>query len=568
MKDIAKIRERALSARDDSYYDKMYALTRWFAGDDTLMLGTEAMSFGGVGGHGTQDLPDYPYIDLPLGLPGVHNHGLVNSRINIQSVVYSDAEIVYSVQNPIIRETNAAFIKKRWDQGDWGSVFLECGMEVEATGLGIVEIGIKEGRLQVEHRSILDCLWDRGHRSRGQWRFIFMRNRLDVDECLEKYEGLITEEEAENLAQETRLSSTIASLVSMQTGALTQIREWSYWDGECHCIFLGSIADENSIIFRLKQEGEGFVYERVEDGEAGINPYGFIPTAMWVDCWTPGVLRPVSKTETTWRVARILNQLEAHVVNTVERDIPITIMSTANMSQDQIARIAKAKGPNDIGMIIPLDMVDVTNAIHRVSPHGIATGVLQAIQYYKELINATTGVADAQRGQPLPGDKTAEEVRSLSSAQGVQNKHLRRQYSSFLKEIINKGRLIAAKFDTDPMIIEIGDNMIDTGQVDITPFLEMPLDVQIRENSLAYESEKDKTMARLQEFQAVDMIAMDKGVADPQKVFKDVYEDIGVTDPMTRMFTPEQIQQRQMQEMQMQMLAQQSGQPPQGEPNA
>lgn len=543
MKDIEKIRERAAAARDDNYYDKVYSLIRWFSGDDRLMLsdGTTATLSDG-GSHGDPDMPDYPYVELPLGAPGIHNHGMVNSRINIQSVVYADPEFVYTERHPVIRGIVAGFVKKRWEEGDWGSVFMEAGMEVEAAGLGFVEIGIRDSAVTVEHRSVLDMLWDRGHRSRGKWRFVFIRNRLDVDEVLEKYAGIVTEEEATALARETRLSAPISSVMAWEVGELTQVREWSYWDKDHHVVFLGSISQEDSIILRLKERDAGrFEYERVGDGNAGPNPFGVVPVSIWTDSWAPGVLRPVSKTEQTWRIARMLNELEAHVVNTISREIPITILSTANMSPEQISRISKAQSYKDVGMIIPVDMADVTNVVNRVPGGGVATGVLQSIQYYKELINAVTGVMDAQRGQPIPGDRTAEEVRTLSSAQGIQNKHLRRQYSSFLKDVVKKACKIASKFDRKPMEIQVGKSMVNTSQVQISEFLDMDWEVYVRENTLVYESEQDKILARLQEFQAVDLKAIELHVADPMKVFKDLYEDIGVTDVTSRMYSDQEM---------------------------
>ena len=155
-----------------------------------------------------------------------------------------------------------------------------------------------------------------------------------------------------------------------------------------------------------------------------------------MDSWSPGVRRPVGKSETTWRTAAMLSILETHVREIIQRGVPFTVMSSLGLNRQQIDKLTSARGPKDIAQILLTDDIDAAKSAHRMGGGDIPQSVLYAMSHYREQLNAATGVMDSQRGQPLPGEKTALEVRTLYASQGVQARHTRKQYAKFLKSLV------------------------------------------------------------------------------------------------------------------------------------
>lgn len=557
--DFDEVKRMAKFARDDTYYDKVYALQRWFAGDDTIMLEPMANTGGISAITGDEDLGSYPEIDVPLGQSGVNNYSLINARIDIQSVVYSEPEFQFVCDIPTLAHANSGYLKTLAREGNWGSIFLEAGMEVETAGISFVEIGLEDGGVVIRQRSVLDTLWDRSYRGIGEWRYIFFRNRLDIREAYKKYGHAMTREELEALSVPIDKSGVVKSITSSNGPSdMRQITEWSFWSDTHHCCILGGIAN-NGKVFNYAEDGS-YQLQEGDNPEIGPNPFMTIPAAVWFDNWTPGVKRPVGKLESTWRVATMINALEAHVINNTERDISFTVLSTAGLTKQQIEEIQGSKGAKDIAKIILTDMPEANNVIAKTPTTGISPSVLQALSHYKQLLNPATGVMDAQRGQSATGEQSATEVRQLADAQGVQARHLRRQFASFLKMLTQKVRHIGALYDVKRRRFVMPNGAIyDSEKFPIAAFLGYPMDVYILEDSLDFKSEKDKNIERLQRLQAVDLPAIQHGVADPYKVFMDVYSAMSNADPTKVMLGPDEYMQKMQQQAQLQAAMQLQG---------
>lgn len=532
MIDFEAIQQLALESRDDASSEKNYALFLFAAGEtvqleDCLVNGFSRWASG-------DDMPSYPAIDPPIALKGVQNHALVNARINVQGIVYSDPQIHVQHTDPIVRDVLASFLKKRWSQGEWQHAFYEAGMEVETCGLSFCEIGIgPQRRVTVQHRSILDCMWDRTARSVDEWGHFFVRNRLSLGKAMAKYGHAIDKERLEDLAREMEWPYK-SSGGTTPTGAPPKvITEWSFWSPDAHVTVLGSIAGD----------GEYFGFDdklTYRKGIVGPNPFGLIPISLWLDSWAPGVMRPVGKLETAWRSQAMLNEIEKQLRETIKRSIPLRFMSSVGLNDEVVKALKEVKSWDDIGLIIPLEDPDVANAIKELPGQGVNPTALQAIDYYRDQMNAATGVMDTQRGQPLPGERTALEVRTLHSAQGVQARHMRTRFANFLRQTLKKALQIAALYDDDPVMLECSFGPVDSRVHNVKALLGLPVDIQVQESDLQFVSDEDLKLRRIQQFQAVDMPAIQTGVGDPYKIFRDVYQALGVADPTKLMLSPEE----------------------------
>jgi len=546
MDDLAKIRERARTARDDDYYDKNYALALVMSGQ-FKEAATPNKALRAVRRE-SEDLGDYPYLNPELGPGGQQNHALVNSRINVQGIVHIDPEFSWSTDDPIAKQVLDAQVRAWWNEGVWADEFYQTGMEVEAFGIGFCEFGITDGRLSCVHRSLFDLLWDRNYRSPKDWRYLFSRVRLDLYDAKQKYGDLFGQNAEEELK---RLSVPAPYYYGRRTtsgqgsrgndmGAV--IHEWTYWDSDHRCVFLGGI-----------QRGKALVFEDgkfKEADKAAPNPYGIIPYSTWIDSWVPGISRPVGKSENTYRLAVMLNEIEAYCTEIVERGVPLITVNTDRVDPEVIDRLKAVRGSKDIANLLLLTgSGSVKDLLDRTDPLEVPQTLIYFRQVLKEELNAATGVMDMQRGQALGGERrTRFEVAKLADAQGVQARHTRERYGKFLETSVQVARVVALRGESVNRTLQLEDGVLDTAHFPVEPFLESAIFPKADPATMFYKSDDEKRIQAVEEFEAVDAKAIELGVADPYRTFQQLYRKMGRRDPVAAgLYSPEEYALRQQQ---------------------
>lgn len=537
---LKEVRELATASRDDATHNHMYNMMRFMAGDPNMTLDVDAwIKAPGSIDHG--DLPLYPDISPDPMRQGLQNHALVNSSIMVQNTVYSIPNIVVNCANADIKAIFKGWAQKRWSEGVWGDEFFRTGMEVEAAGMSGIELGIVDGRLAIKHVSCLDLLWDRGARSPAEWEFVFVRKRISKRAAMQKYPWLTQED----IGRATKRIESYSPFGRNESNGRDVIIEWSFWTDDVHVNFIGGIQD--GIPAMVGPEGWYLPLVDEENTEVPGNPFGLSPIVAWSNPYLPGASRPSSRLELVWSQATWINMLELYFRETLMRSLPMTMLDESVLTESQVKAIRNSRGPADIDRIM-ITSGNPKEAIHRVGGAEIPASLLPIMEYAHRQLNAGTGVVDAQRGQPLPGERTALEVRTLNSSQGIQARHMKSKFAQFLKTLYEKGRLIASMYEDAEEVIYADGVTFDTTMHDIGPILEYPMQISVSESSLSGASEEDVEFKRIQQLQAVDLPAIQAGVADPRKVFESVYRDIGV-QPDTRMLSEEQIAlQRQMME--------------------
>lgn len=547
---IHEIRKRAKVSRKDAYYRKLYLLKRFMAGDFNGAVASMTEWLAGSGAYSEDpDLAEFPEIETPYGEEGTQNFAQVSSRINIQSVVYADPELQFNCDLPLVKQVNKEWVRQRWEEGMWGDKFYEVGMEVEGTGIGVVELGINEYSLtDLAFRDTNDVMFDWLYRSPSDWRYVFRRDRLSVDDCMERYASAgLTRDELVGMARVMPKSTTYegGNQLAAQDQQEPVVREWVYYDRDTHVVFLGQIACGKSIVLKLgpngyercgtngyvEEDGYGYGKEEVELG--GPNPYGQIPFSFWVDSWSPGVKMPVGKMETTWRIAAMLIKVQRIKKLTIERALPLTVISTYGLTPKQIKALRDTSARiESLGEIIPMDMANVSQMIHRVAPGEISQTLLATEADLKNEFNASTGVMDAQRGAIKSGEQaTATGERLLYSAQGVQAQHTRKRFAHFLNVIVQKARWIGAAYETGPSVLYLDEGPMDLSRYNRRAFLSYQMSLHVDDSSLQYKTDEDKINERIAQLNAIDLKGIELGVLDPVKVFRDVYKKLGKRDP-------------------------------------
>jgi hypothetical protein len=332
----------------------------------------------------------------------------------------------------------------------------------------------------------------------------------------------------------------------MDEPPVNYVYAYFYWDDYSHAVFLGSISDPVAVMVYDPESGEYEISGDTEDQNfnmtpLGLNPFGRIPLTFWVDSSLPGSNKPQSKLYTTAPIAKMLSDVERYIVRTIDRGIPMIVLATGAMDPETIKNIKEAieTGRTEALEVIVSELPFNNDTVQRIPGAEVPQTVLQLRQLLKNELNAATGVMDAQRGQALPGDKTAYEVRTLFSSQGVQARHLRRRFARFVQQCIYTSRWIGALYETVPDVLITPDGFrIDVESYPRDVFLKEDLEIVVSENSLQYKDSESMFQERVAQFRAVDQPGIQIGVLDPVAVMRDVYNRIGRPQDAERLLVP------------------------------
>lgn len=543
---VDELKVLAYESVDPDYYRTNYALFMFASGEYDPALGLMDQFKNGTGSSAfskQRPLPEFPDISYRDPTSGVQNHQLVNSRIMVENLIYADPDITISIEDPLVRAYNEEWLKERWRQGRWPAVFLNTGMHAETTGIGFVTIGLsQQGAVMCKSVSPLDMIWDPINKNPSDWEFFFIRDRLTLHAFLIKYGHMFSKvEDAKAYFQEHARVISNNGVIPRQT-APRVLEEWSFWSVFQHYVFLGGFDSSNKVAYWDEKE-ERYIAPKTasdklpkSDSTEGGNMFGVIPVSVWWDYFAPGVHRPVGKCETTYRVASQSNHMEKMIKELIDNIPPLNIISTVGLRDDDLIKKIEANGGRlsreEIGFMIVTDHPDVASLIQRIPGAQIDPALLQMRAMMKEEMNASTGISDAFRGQRVGGEGervTALEVNTINQSQGVQARHMRRQFSNFLEDLLVKVRFIGSQFD------EL-ESTIYAGGIRFSPkypaavFLRVPATLSVSESSIQYQDKLQRYNSRLARFNALDKVFIELQAADPAAVMQDVYEDIDVQD--------------------------------------
>lgn len=511
---LSTVRRWIEEATDHEFYDRLYTLNLFMSGEKEAIAAAmegRALKRSKAEGDG-KELADYAEILPALGMTGVQNHGLVNARINVQGLSM-EPDFTFQHPDPLVRQVNAAWLTDRWQTQRWDEEFYIGGMEVEANGFAGFHCGVDNDRVNWRHYSNLDTLFDRSRKSPSRWQWVAVRDRLTPEEVEDLYGDALDKKDIQNLTTKevTRHNATKLTRID-------QVVEWCFYTADHHFVFLGSIHGANCVVLKT-DSGNRYRKARGDDPVAGPNPFGVIPHAWWVDSWAPGVRRPVSKFETTHRLTSMLNEVELYMVECLRNGVPVTAINTENMlDPDIIKEIHSAKSWKALQKVLAFNG-DVREVLNRTPAMDLPQVAMVLRSTLKEEINASTGVADMQRGQSLSGDRrTREEVRTFADMSGIQARHFKRGFARLIEDVVSVSRAIGAQYDTGRTVLMLQDfEPIDTDIMPAQPFLLEYLPCRVSPDSLSYKTEEERRQEAMDEFNLLIMPGIQLGVVDPVK---------------------------------------------------
>ena len=535
-KPIEVIERWMREAADRDYYDKIYTLQLYMSGDsDAMAAAIQGRALGTAWSRTGDFLPEYGEIVTKINSDGFAFHGMVNSRINVQGLTM-EPELIVAHPDPVLREYVAAFFRHRWENLRWQDHFYATGMEVECGGVGHCEVGLTQQRLDVRHAPVLDTLWDRSARLPAQWRWYAFRDRMTPEKAKETY-SCLTKDDIDKLTNEEAPRSNqgqSSTSVGVPRCGMKLVTEWRYWDGEDHLVMLGKSGSETRIYLRLNDKNE---YVKVDaKGRAGANPFGAVPAASWVDSWAPGVNRPVGKSQTTIRIAVLLNEVEQYMMETLRNGVPITGIDVLKVKDKAfVERVKNAKSWRGLQKVIPLNG-SIRDVISRLEPAALTNVVVVLRAALKEELNAATGTMDMMRGNALQGERTKAEIDSLNNNAGIQAQHMRRQFARFLEDMIRVGRVVASQYDRAKTTLVLPSfGSYDTAKYPIRPFLEEDAPITVNPNSLVYKTEQDRKNEAIMEFQQLHLPYINLGAIDKRKSLAVIGRKYGYRDALSEL---------------------------------
>lgn len=532
---LQTVREYARLARDDEYYFKVHLLNLFMAGEYESLKSYKKGGYFSSPRSSDQDLPDYPYINPAFMDDGLVNHTQISSRINVQSVVYADPEVEFVTKLGNVKAVLLSWLQKRWRQGDWENKFYEIGMDVETCGYGYGALGINwQGLYDVERIAPGDVMRDHLRRSPAEWRYVFIRRRLDVEEAVDKYKDAVDANRIRNCATSLQLADSLGFGTRRGKNSEPTVRivyEWSYWSRRGHCVFLGGIQSGIVLSLELSDDMMSYTYK---EGPVGINPFDEIPLAVWTDSYIGASRQSIGKAESTMPIAQMLNNMEVCARESIKRGMPMNVVSSVGMKPSIIKALEENQDYEELGKLIITDNDDASRAFHRVPPIEIKPSFFNIRAQLKQELNGATGVMDSQRGQIKPGERTAYEFRRTEASGGVQARHMRHQYAKFMAQVVEKGRKIAALYESvyEILVLPEGDE-VDTSTIDMSMVLAHPVELRIHEESLNYRSEDEKMQARLALFNGFESVLLQSPMPllNVAEIVQDVYRHFGMRDP-------------------------------------
>jgi hypothetical protein len=265
--------------------------------------------------------------------------------------------------------------------------------------------------------------------------------------------------------------------------------------------------------------------------------------ACWIDSWAPGIHRPVSKLETTMRLAAMLNEVEKFMIHVLREGVTRTGINMDLVDDPKLKEaITGCTSVEKLQKLIPVNG-SVTDLLSRLPAIELPQVCVYLRAMLKEEINASTGVQDMQRGQALGGERrTKEEVVRFMDASGVQARHLRASFARFLTWAVHVTRVIAAQFDTAETTLHLSTyGPVKTSEVPVSQMLSMDLPVQVNPYSLVFKTEEERRQEAANEFVALHQPYIALGAIDPVKSMVTTMKKFGYKDPLAELgFSPQQ----------------------------
>lgn len=472
-KDITK---RLNEGYDQVQYSSWHQQLRYAFGEPYDAKGSSASDDG---------MPYFPDITVQNLEIGQSRRILTSQFTGLSKVMYNDSEPEYPSLNLLDGESRKQFLLARqrgdgYGNGSWSEARQNAFMEGDGLGIGFLQIGLAKGKtgqqqVTARHSPTLLTLGDRAERSPDRWRWI----------CFVHY---IPEDVAEATWGPKAVKPYLKSMFdNTQSHPMKMMRLFEYYD-----IGYGKGDPTRALI------PDAFGNEPLEVGE---NPFECLPFSYYVHFFPPGMRRPVGRIILQMAIQEGLNEIEEYMRSVMLNGKGFDIADVGRYERADLNAVKDGKAPR---LVRRKGGREPNEQWERVAPAELPQSTLAHLNLMERRFTEGSGTTDFDRGLQPQTTRTLGENQLVDARGQVQSAWSVRQAVAFEQRTYEKAAKIAAKFDREPVWIELFDSMVLINDPAVPEsscehFLETPARPIISEETMTFNALKQKRRERLQE---------------------------------------------------------------------
>lgn len=468
--DPKTIEKNLRQAWDGDYYSHIYSSIAYTLGRKYSDAGTPSwLTTGG-------DPPDFADI-----LPRFYNIGesrriLSNSSLTMMKVCYMNPDPAFPELPKWHEIVRKAYIKKLWTDGEWANEAHRAFLDGDGLGVGFVQIGIKEGKVEIMHHPLFNVVWDRHQWAIGRCRFICFVHHLPVETAVDMF-GSKVKDKAVPLPTVSDGGAGLAS-----DSQLERVKVLEYYD-------MGIGKSEPTWCFRLN----GFSGEILD---ISPNEYECLPFSFYQHIHFWGMRRPMGRIAMQFATQEMRNLVEQYIKTVLERGKPIDVIDTTSIDPDDVERMHAGE---ILGVVRTTGQDGAKPAYARIPAVEVPGTAFNLLNLLDRELNAESGNSEADRANVTQFQRTLGEIERVQAGADIQTMWSRRQWARFLERLITKVVKIGAKFHVAPIELDVeGVNVLFNNPEEprsaLSYWLTEESSVVIAENTLTFSS--PETMAQ------------------------------------------------------------------------
>ena len=453
---------------------------------------------------------------------------LSNQGLTMMKACYMDPDPEFPDLDDTNTQIRKAWVAENWRgdrdglQGGWAREAHRTFLDADGLGWGVTQVGERDGKIIVEHRSPLNTILDRLTFNIGRTRFIGFLHHLPVEEAVELFGSKIAQH-ATQYGESTE--------AEWNTERPLRVRMLEYHD-------LGMGKTNPTCIWYLN--GLGGEVQEIYENEAGCLPFAYCQHIHF-----PGMLRPLGRIDLQLASQEQRNALERYMKMVLMRGPGFDAFSDALNDEDESALM-------DGQLLAALRFesnspdFDIRRHIQRTQAQEIPQTALTLYDIIEREQTTESGNSAQDRGNLSTDQRTLGENKMVQQGADIQTAFSRRQYAEYMKRLLTVAIKYGALYDSQPVILDV-DGVTMTFNDPAQPmsmlenWLSEPSRVVVHEDTLQYQDPDVKAIQKLNLWQAF----LQDPYTNPIELRKMLFAAMGRKDVEKLVLSPEVVAQNQ-----------------------
>lgn len=449
---------------------------------------------GSQGGYGfassaNGEIPDWPMLLPRRRKTGESRRILSHQGLMMMKACYMDPDPEFPDLDDTMTQVRKAWVAENWRgdreglEGGWAREAHRTFLDADGLGWGCTQVGERNGKIVVEHRSPLNTVIDRLTFNIGRTRFIGFLHHLPVEEAVNMFGSKI----AEHATPYGENSET-----DWNTERPLRVRMFEYHD-------LGMGKSNPTCIWFLNNFG-GEVQE-IYENEAGCLPFAFCQHVHF-----PGMLRPLGRIDLQLASQEMRNALERYMRLTLMRGPGFDAVSDG-LSDDDMSALVDGQLLALMRFDSPGPDFDIRKHVQRVGPQEVPATALTLYDIVEREQTTESGNSAQDRGNLSTDQRTLGENKMVQQGADIQTAFSRRQYAEYMKRLLTVAIKYGALYDTAPVQLDVDGITVNfndpaSPMSALSEWLSEPSRVIVHEDTLQYQDPDVQAVQKLNLWQA------------------------------------------------------------------